>query len=119
MLLLFWVSAAIVVYVYAGYPALLALWAGVADRRPRRAPFPPGRWPAISLIVAARNEAPRLAARIENLIDQAYPGPFEIIVVSDGSTDGPAARLARFGELVRLIELPPGGKPAALNAGAA
>src|SRR3954451_24738156 len=119
MLVLFWISIAIASYVYAGYPVLLALWARLADRRPRRTPMAPGRWPSISIVVAARNEAARLAARVENLIEQHYPGAFEIIVVSDGSTDNPASRLARFGELVRLIELPPGGKPAALNAGVA
>jgi len=119
MLALFWTTAAIVLYVYAGYPALLALWARVADRRPRRAPFPPGAWPSISIVVAARNEAHRLPARVQNLIDQHYPGPSEIVVVSDGSTDDPAAALARFGDAVRLIERPASGKPAALNAGVA
>jgi poly-beta-1,6-N-acetyl-D-glucosamine synthase len=117
MLVLFWISAAIVAYVYLGYPLVLALWAHVADRRPRRLPFRPGAWPSISVVVAARNEAARLAARVENLIDQQYPGAIEIIVVSDGSTDDPASRLARFGDAVRLIELPAGGKPLALNAG--
>src|SRR4051812_34730245 len=117
MLVLFWISAAIVLYVYAGYPALLALWARAADRQPRRASFAQGRWPSLSVIIAARNEAARLAARVENLIEQRYPGPLEIIVVSDGSTDDPAAALAGFGGTVRLIALPPRGKPAALNAG--
>ncbi len=119
MRVLFWISAAIVAYVYAGYPALLALWARIADRRPRRQPFEPGRWPSLSIVVAARNEAARLAARVENLIDQRYPGRVEILVVSDGSTDDPGAALAGFGDAVRLIALPAGGKPAALNAGAA
>jgi cellulose synthase/poly-beta-1,6-N-acetylglucosamine synthase-like glycosyltransferase len=119
MLVLFWISAAIVLYVYAGYPALLALWARVADRRPRRAPFAAGAWPSISIVVAARNEAQRLPARVQNLIDQHYPGRSEIVVVSDGSADDPAAALSRFGGAVRLIELPAGGKPAALNAGVA
>jgi len=117
MLVLFWISAAIVAYVYAGYPALVAVWARLADRRPRRAPFAPGAWPSISIVIAARNEAPRLAGRIQNLIDQQYPGAVEIIVVSDGSADDPAASLDRFGGAARLIELPPGGKPLALNAG--
>ncbi len=119
MIVLFWLSAAIVVYVYLGYPCLIALWARAVERRPRRAPFAEGRWPAISIVIAARNEAARLPARVRNLLDQAYPGPCEIIVVSDGSTDYPASALAAFDGLVRLIELPPGGKPTALNAGVA
>ena len=73
---------------------LLAVWARLADRgRARKAPFagrPTG--PSISIVVAARNEARRLPARITNLLDQDYPGRREIIVVSDGSTDDTAAR---------------------------
>ena len=116
---LFWISALIVAYVYVGYPALLAVWARVADRRPRRLPFAAGAWPSISIVVAARNEAARLPARVENLLAQGYPGRSEIIIVSDGSTDDPRSVLERFGSAVRLLDVPAGGKPRALNAGVA
>jgi len=119
MIVLFWISAAIVAYVYLGYPCLIALWARAVDRRPRREPFADDRWPAISIVIAARNEAARLGGRIHNLLAQEYPGAREIIVVSDGSSDTTAAVLAPFGDAVRLLQLPPGGKPAALNAGVA
>ena len=119
MTALFWISALIVGYVYVGYPCLLAAWARIADRRPRRGPFQPGAWPSISIVIAARNEAARLPARVANLLAQEYPGPKEIVVVSDGSTDAPARALAPFGDAVRLIEVPAGGKPLALNAGVA
>lgn len=119
MTVLFWISALIVGYVYVGYPCLLAAWARIADRRPRRAAVQGGAWPSISIVIAARNEAPRLAARVANLLEQEYPGRSEIIVVSDGSTDSPARALAPFGPAVRLIDVPPGGKPLALNAGVA
>jgi cellulose synthase/poly-beta-1,6-N-acetylglucosamine synthase-like glycosyltransferase len=69
------------------------------------------------VIVAARNEAGRLRERVSNLLSQQYSGALEIIVVSDGSQDTPAAALGPFRDQVRLIELPAGGKPAALNAG--
>jgi poly-beta-1,6-N-acetyl-D-glucosamine synthase len=39
--------------------------------------------------------------------------------VSDGSTDGTRSVLAPYRDAVRLIELPQGGKPTAVNAGAA
>ena len=119
MTALFWISALIVGYVYVGYPCLLAVWARIADRRPRRVPFGTDGWPSISIIIAARNEAARLPARIANLLSQDYPGRREITVVSDGSTDDPRTALAPFGSAVRLIEVPAGGKPLALNAGVA
>ncbi|HET7617678.1 MAG TPA: glycosyltransferase family 2 protein [Vicinamibacterales bacterium] len=116
---MFWLSALVVLYVYAGYPLLAAVWGKTRDRRPRKRRFEPGSWPTLSIIVAARNEAARLPGRVANLLDQEYPGPREIIVVSDGSTDDPARALARFDARVRLIEVPSGGKPLALNAGVA
>ena len=119
MTVLFWISALVAVYVYVGYPCLLAVWARIVDRRPRAVPFEDGKWPSISIVIAARNEAARLPARITNLLEQDYPGRREIIVVSDGSTDAPGAALAPFGDAVRLIEVPGGGKPLALNAGVA
>ena len=117
MIVVFWISAVIAGYVYFGYPCLLALWARLTDRRPRRAFFREGHWPSISIILAARNEAARLPARVRNLLDQAYPGPCEILVVSDGSTDDPASALEDFDGSIRILELPAGGKPVALNSG--
>jgi cellulose synthase/poly-beta-1,6-N-acetylglucosamine synthase-like glycosyltransferase len=117
---LFWVAALVTGYVYAGYPLLLALWARVAARPVRkRASDDLGPWPAISVVVAARNEAARLPARLANLLELTYPGPREIIVVSDGSTDDTADVLRPFAGQVRVIEVPAGGKPLALNAGVA
>lgn len=119
MTALFWISALIVGYVYVGYPCLLAAWARIGGRRPRRAPFAADAWPSISIVLAARNEAARLPARVANLLSQEYPGRREIVVVSDGSVDDPRAALEPFGSAVRLIEVPAGGKPLALNAGVA
>jgi cellulose synthase/poly-beta-1,6-N-acetylglucosamine synthase-like glycosyltransferase len=117
---IFWISALVIGYVYAGYPLLLAIWARLAGRPPRKRTLDSLEpWPTISLILAARNEASRLPARVSNLLSLNYDGPREIIVVSDGSADGTAEVLQPFAGRIRLIELPAGGKPLALNAGAA
>ena len=122
----FWWSVIVIVYVYAGYPLLLAVWARLATRAPRKAdPGAARDWPALSILVAARNEAGRLPSRIANLLDLTYPGRREIIVISDGSTDDTvdaidsflASRAATIP--VRVLTIPAGGKPRALNAGVA
>jgi cellulose synthase/poly-beta-1,6-N-acetylglucosamine synthase-like glycosyltransferase len=116
---MFWASVLFVAYVYAGYPLLLAIWARVTGRPTRARTDDLAVFPSVSIVIAAHNEGPRLPARVANLLEQQYPRPLEIIVVSDGSRDGTRAALAPFSEHVRFIELPRGGKPVALNAGVA
>ena len=116
----FWFSALIIAYVYAGYPVVLACW---ARWRPLRAPQPAAPTddlPTVSIVIAARNEAARLPARIENLLALDYPADRrQIIVVSDGSSDDTLGVLARFGPEVETVAAPPRGKAASLNAGVA
>jgi hopene-associated glycosyltransferase HpnB len=52
---------------------------------------PPERWPAVAAIVPARNEADVIGQSVRSLLGQDYPGPFRIVVVDDGSSDGTAA----------------------------
>ena len=123
----FWASTCVILYIYLGYPLLLAVWARLSPRPTRKARIDADRtWPSVSIIVAARNEAPRLPGRITNLLELHYPGPRDIIVVSDGSTDGTVHTLREFLRAkglgapdVRVMEVPAGGKPLALNAGVA
>jgi cellulose synthase/poly-beta-1,6-N-acetylglucosamine synthase-like glycosyltransferase len=117
---LFWVSVLFVAYTYVGYPILLFLWSSFVRRPVRKRTLVDGRpWPTVSVIIAAHNEAARLPGRIRNLLDQRYPVPLEIILVSDGSTDSTRRTLLTFADRVRTLEVPRGGKPQALNAGAA
>jgi glycosyltransferase involved in cell wall biosynthesis len=55
----------------------------------------PGRLPALSVIVTARDEEAAIETTVRSLLAQRYPG-LEVIVVDDRSTDGTAAILDRI-----------------------
>jgi cellulose synthase/poly-beta-1,6-N-acetylglucosamine synthase-like glycosyltransferase len=114
---LFWLSIAFVAYVYAGYPVLLTLWARLrGDAASARQARDGDALPPVTVIIAARDEALRLPARIDNLLDSDYPADrLEIIIASDGSTDDTAGAIAPYTDRVKLLLLPPSGKAGALN----
>jgi hopene-associated glycosyltransferase HpnB len=58
----------------------------VAAPRPSRSP-----WPAVAAVVPARNEADVIARSIGSLLGQDYAGPFRVVLIDDGSSDGTAA----------------------------
>ena len=90
---LFWTALALVLYVYLGYPVLLAVWSRLAPRPVQRSPATP----AISIVIAARNEGRSLRARLDNLLTVDYPADrMQIIVVSDGSTDNTTEILCQY-----------------------
>ena len=112
----FWICAALVVWVYAGYPLAFAAAARVFGRGAVR-PEPALR-PSISVIIAAYNEAEVIADRLQNLLALEYPaGRLEILIASDGSTDGTCDIVRRFASpQVRLLAFPANrGKAAVLN----
>jgi biofilm PGA synthesis N-glycosyltransferase PgaC len=88
------------------------------DRRPG-IQASPGNMPGITILVAAYNEEASIASTIESLARQHYPGPMEVIVINDGSTDGTAMVLAtlhyRWLQVLNLATN--GGKAHALNVG--
>ncbi|MGW3569824.1 glycosyltransferase [Streptomyces sp. NPDC000941] len=51
-------------------------------------------WPPVAVVVPARDEAAVLPVSLPSLLAQDYPGPAEIFLVDDGSTDG-TGKLAR------------------------
>jgi len=116
-IILFIASAAVLLYVLAGYPLLLGLLT-----KTRQKPFLRAfDEKSVSVVMAVRNGEPWIAQKLRNILALDYPRErMEIIVVSDGSedhTDQLAAGFAAQG--VRLIRVPAGGKAAALNAGIA
>lgn len=77
--------------------------------------------PPLSIIIPARNEAPNLVHLLPSLQSLAYPGPLEIIVVDDNSTDQTALIAQAYrARVVPVDYLPEGwkGKPHACHRGA-
>lgn len=86
--ILFCAAAALVVYTYAGYPAILALLAFVKPARRGPSSSPEAALPSVTLIVPAHDEELWIARKIENSLALAYPRErLEIIIASDGSSD--------------------------------
>jgi glycosyltransferase involved in cell wall biosynthesis len=70
--------------------------------------------PTITAVVAAYNSEEWIADCLQGILGQTRP-PDEVVVVDDGSTDGTAEVLARFGSAIRVVRRPNGGCPAAFN----
>ncbi|MCU0639160.1 MAG: glycosyltransferase family 2 protein [Candidatus Krumholzibacteria bacterium] len=87
---LFAILVFVVIYAYIGYPLLLYLASRLSAGKSRRAPgYEEEDLPFVSLLIAARNEEKIIARKIENALELNYPhSRLEIVVVSDGSTDG-------------------------------
>lgn len=114
--IVFWAAIGLIVYAHVGYPLLLAgITALRRDRRDssRAAAEPP---PRVTLIVAAYDEQAVIADKVRNALALDYPRDrLELIVASDGSADR-TVELAREAGADSVLELPRGGKVAALNA---
>ncbi|CAM5318184.1 glycosyl transferase family 2 [Streptomyces abikoensis] len=65
---------------------------------------PPAVWPAVAIVVPARDEAEVLPSSLPSLLAQDYPGRAEVFLVDDGSSDG-------TGELARALAAEHGGLP--------
>jgi cellulose synthase/poly-beta-1,6-N-acetylglucosamine synthase-like glycosyltransferase len=116
---LFWTCLAAVCYAYVGYPVLIWALARLFGRRGDGPHVPrPEELPTLSVLIAAYNEEAVLEERIRNALALVYPaGKFEIVVASDGSSDGTASIVRRFqGRGVRLLDYHPRrGKSSVLN----
>lgn len=113
-MIIFWCAFAWILYVYVGYPIALALISTIYRRPVRSAEHTP----RVTIVIAAFNEAAHIAQTIQNKLDLDYPRELlDIIVVSDGSTDGTDDLVKGFASQgVKLIRQEPRqGKTAGLN----
>ena len=91
MISVFWLCLFVVVYTYVLYPVAVAALALLISKFKSREPagFHAVSPPTISVIFCARDEEQNVAQKLRDLVRQDYDHrKMEIIVVSDGSTDG-------------------------------
>ncbi len=117
--IVFWLSVGLIAYTHVGYPFLLWIVTHigrVSNSRPR--PVPDADLPPVSLVVPAYDEEEVIAAKVANALALDYPRErLQVIVASDGSSDATVER-ARAAAADLVLDLPAGGKVAALNAAA-
>lgn len=89
------VSALLIVSGIAIVPGFMNAFLVVSlllDRRPKAEPV--GRYPGVTILIAAYNEEDSILSTLESIERQQYPGPLQVIVINDGSRDGTATLLA-------------------------
>jgi cellulose synthase/poly-beta-1,6-N-acetylglucosamine synthase-like glycosyltransferase len=112
--IVFWVAAGLILYAHLGYPLLLAALVAILGE-PRGAAEDGGERPLVTLIIPAYDEEHVIERKVANARALDYPaGRLEVVVASDGSSDR-TAQLARGAGADSVLELPRGGKVAALN----
>jgi glycosyltransferase involved in cell wall biosynthesis len=74
--------------------------------------------PRVSVVIPTFNRAELCCLAVESVLGQTF-ADLECIVVDDGSTDDTAARLARFGDRIRVLHQRNRGMNPARNAGIA
>src|SRR5579885_1528022 len=112
----FWACAGILIYVYFGYPLLLALMASFVRRPEPAADY----LPTLSVLLCAYNEEAHIGQKIERTLKLDYPADrLEVVVVSDASVDRTDSIVQSFQDpRVRLLRIPARrGKTNAQNEG--
>jgi len=99
-----WLSLGLVVYAYAGYPAILAAMALVRTRPIRKAEITP----SVTFVITAYNEERRIDDKLQNTLAIDYPKErFEVLVASDCSTDKTDEIVTSYRDQgVRLVRVP-------------
>jgi cellulose synthase/poly-beta-1,6-N-acetylglucosamine synthase-like glycosyltransferase len=115
--IIFWLSLAGILYTYAGYPVVMWMLSRLRPRPWTVSPISP----SVSIILAVHNGENLLSRKIDHLLGLDYHNIKDIIIVSDGSTDGTAELLAsrRNPRLTAIILDEHCGKAVAVNAGMA
>jgi cellulose synthase/poly-beta-1,6-N-acetylglucosamine synthase-like glycosyltransferase len=114
-LIIFWSAVFFVVYTYIGFPLVIVLRGLLLGRPYKHEEL--DSLPSVSIVISAYNEVKTIAEKLDNILSLDYPREkLEVIIASDGSTDGTEAIVERYEQHgVKLLSLPHLGKSVALN----
>lgn len=112
-LVLYWGSLTIILYTYFGYGILIYVLSAL---KKKNQPDPIAVFPSLTIIIPAFNEAAVLGHKIRNTLEQQYPREqLEVLVVTDGSTDGSERIVQAFPQVTLLHDNQRWGKAEAIN----
>ena len=112
--ILFYFCLTTIVYIYAGYPAIVLVWGFLKPKTVQKKDFEP----TVTILIAAYNEEACIGQTIQNKLALDYPPEkLNITVISDGSEDNTDNIVKSFADpRVHLLRQEPrAGKTAALN----
>jgi len=99
----FWINAFLIFYTYVGYSLFVIILARFFNHYVHKSE----EYPKVTFLITAYNEGKNIANKLNNALLSDYPADrLEIVVASDGSTDGTDRIVKDFSERgVRLIRV--------------
>ncbi len=93
MIELFWISMAVILYTYLGYP-LIVFGISLFYKQPTIRKY---LWPQVSVIISVYNEEKNIENKLKSLMELDYPETnLEIIIGLDGCTDNSEEAIKKF-----------------------
>ncbi len=102
----FWLAIFIVFYTYIGYGILVSLLVFLKRKfsTKRESVVDGDNLPSLTLVIAAYNEASLMEEKIANTLSLQYPeGKFQIIIITDGSSDNSPDIVAKYSSRIKLM----------------
>jgi len=108
-------AALLLILVWIGYPLLMR---ALASRLGPRVAREPEAWPSVTVLIASREPAAAILARVDDITAGDYPGELRVVVALDHASPTGEPELTGRPGLSVVRGDPPGGKATNLNAGA-